>query len=217
MSSHGIRNTINIDDGRVLATSKEEVKIVGTFTYNTITKAGWSIEVSKSDKVTEVVTEESYLGFHLDTTKMLVSSPEMKLQKTETIVREILQRTHSPPKYLTKVLGTIISLEPSHGMLARISTRSGYCAEHTESEGWSGLLPLSAGIQRELLFFLNNFRKMNGNPMRSKLREIHLETILENPIVKTMSLPFHEKPDLTFVSDASDSKVYVYILYYMSI
>lgn len=214
LNAQGIRNTIYIDDGRLLAASESSAQVFGTIAYNTITQAGWAIETSKSDKITSAAREKNYLGFTLDTGKMQIWAPEAKLRKAESMIQEILQRSHIPPKHLAKILGIIISLEPSHGMVSRVATRSGYLAlaEHTSSLGWTGLVTLPSGLHREFQFFMENIRKLNGSPMRSKQREIRLEMIIKNPVAKTWSLPYHKKSDFTFVSDASDTKVFVYNL-----
>ena len=214
LNSKGIRNSIFIDDGRILVESKEEAEKVGTFVYNVITKAGWAIEESKSDKITEASREKKYLGFLLNTEKMEIKATESKLEKTRKATLEALGREETPVKHLAGVLGLIISLEPSHGMATRISTRSGYAiiAEHTEKFGWKGMVPLNSGVKRELHFFLEGLQSRNGAPIRTKRRDIRLEMILENPIAKTMSLPYHKSMEKIFVSDASDKKVFVYDL-----
>ena len=214
LNSKGIRNSIFIDDGRILAISKEEAERVGKIVYNVVTQAGWAIEASKSDKVTEAAREKKYLGFLLNTEKMEIKATGRKLEKTEKAIRETLEREEIPIKHLARVLGLIVSLEPSHGMATRISTRSGYAtvAEHTERQGWRGTVQLKNEVKRELKFFLDGLHTRNGSPIRAKMREVRLEMILENPIAKTTMLPYHKDMEKIFVSDASDKKVFVYDL-----
>lgn len=90
--------------------------------YNVITKAGWALKQIKSDKIEEADVEKKYLGFILNTSRMDVRAPEKKLQKTRDAILEILKRKETPVKHLARILIIIISLEPSHGMAARIST-----------------------------------------------------------------------------------------------
>ena len=214
LNSKGIRNSIFIDDGRILAEAEEEMKIAGIEAYNAITKAGWAIEEAKSDKVDNATFEKKYLGFILNTIRMDVKAPAKKLEKTGEAITELVQREVTPVKHLARVLGQIISLEPSHGMSTRVSTRSGYAilAEHVESFGWIGVIHLTEGVKRELVFFMEGIQNRNGSPMKSKMREIRLEMILKNPIARTKTLQYHEQMDRIFVSDASDKKVFVYDL-----
>ena len=214
LSAQGIRNSIYIDDGRILAKSAKEMTEKGAFAYETISKAGWAIEPKKSDKISNASTEKKYLGFLINTEDMEVKASKKKVAKTQAEIKQLLGRTQTPVKHLAKVLGIITSLEPSHGMSARISTRSGYSAlaEHTETFGWKGLIHLSEGMHREIKFFEEGINERNGSPIKSKLRQIRLEMILENPIAKKMTLDFHKQAGEIMVSDASDNKVYVYNL-----
>lgn len=214
LTSLGIRASIYIDDGRILARTVEEAQISGRRAYNAITRSGWAIEQVKSDKVSDASCEKKYLGFILNTTRMDVKAPTIKLEKIKSAILEVLKRNMMPARHLARVLGLIISLEPSHGMATRISTRSGYSllAAHTESLGWKGSLAVTDGIKRELNFFLSSLESRNGMPMKSKAREIRLEMILKNPIAKKFSLPFHHPMNEIFISDASDTKVFVYNL-----
>ena len=214
LSAQGIRNSIYIDDGRIVAESKEEVERQGIVTYNVITQAGWAIEEKKSDQITNASQEKKYLGFLLNSRKMDITATKGKLEKTKLAINETLRRERTPVKHLAGILGQINSLEPSHGMAARIATKSGYAAvaEHTEVFGWKGTVELTEGIVKELEFFLSRLEKGNGAPMKSKLRQIRLEMVIKNPIAKKMNLEFHEKAQEIFISDASEKKVYVYNL-----
>jgi len=49
MNELGIRNTVYIDDGRILATTESEIEKARKLAYEVVAKAGWVIEASKSD------------------------------------------------------------------------------------------------------------------------------------------------------------------------
>lgn len=214
LNEKGIRNSIYIDDGRILARSPEEAERHAVMVYNTITKAGWAIEESKSDKLAQAATSKTYLGVIIDTQFMVVKMGDEKLRKVEERINQVLQRTKTPVKQLASTLGLIVSMEPSHGMRARISTRSGYAAlgQHTDMFGWKGLVDVTEGIKNELRFFKEHMWTKNEGPIKSTLMETRLETIIENPIARKLTLSNHIPGNEVVVSDASDSKVFVYDL-----
>ncbi len=214
LNKEGIRNSIYIDDGRILSRNTEEAKRNAIRVYNTITKAGWTIEKAKSDGIEQSETQKVYLGMIIDTEEMLVKAPNFKLGKLEENISQMLSREMTPVKSLASILGQIIAIEHSHGMLSRISTRIGYAiiAKHTEKFGWKGLVQVSEDLKRELSFFKEHMYIKNGGPIKSSLTDIRLETIIRNPIARKLTLSNHVRGEEFYVSDASDSKVFVYNL-----
>lgn len=77
----GLRNTIYIDDGRVLVEEESEVEKARCLTFTTVARAGWSIEREKSDKIGESGKLKKYLGFLVDSESMMVFATEDKLKK----------------------------------------------------------------------------------------------------------------------------------------
>jgi hypothetical protein len=214
LNKKGVRNTIYIDDGRILADSKEQAKSDAMLAYSTITKAGWAIEKAKSDDPEDGNTSKSYLGFIIDSKAMTVTLPSLKLEKIKVDIKELLERQTVPVKHLAAILGRIIATEPSHGMLARVATRSGYAliAQHTETYGWRGQLALSESAKRELEFMANTMSQRNGCPIKSSLLEVKIESIIPNPVAMEQTIPNHVKGQRILVSDASDMKAFVYDL-----
>jgi len=164
LTSQGLRNTIYIDDGRILVEDENEVEKARCFTYNTIAKAGWSIERDKSDKKGEAGRLKKYLGFLIDSESMMVAATEDKLAKVEEKLNLVLGSNLVRIKDLAGLLGLIVSLEHSHDFLARVASRSGYIliAEHTQAFGWIGKTALTNETREELEFFKRNFKSGNG-------------------------------------------------------
>jgi hypothetical protein len=214
VASKGVRMSIFIDDGRVLATSPSEAEELRIFVYNVITKAGWAIAVDKSDGENQAATVKKYLGFKIDTGLMKVFSQDSKLKKIGDEILEALQRCSLSPKKLAAVLGKITSTEPSHAMLARITTRASYesLAAHVDQFGWKGEVYISPGMKEELAFYLSNMDKMNGAPVKTAATAVRLETILRNPVSTMVALPNHAPAELVLVSDSSDFKAFAYTL-----
>ncbi len=214
LNKNGIRNTIYIDDGRILGSSQEEIQRMAVFTYNTVTQAGWAVEPSKSDMPQAAAKSKKYLGFHIDSERLEVKAPDSKLKKLAILLKDFMEQDGVHVKHLAKILGNIIALEPSHGMLARVVTRSGYSAiaAHTEERGWQGVIKVTESMRREFQFLLDNLDSRNGSPIKSTLFEVKVESILDNPVTNHPVLQNHVRGDQIFVSDSSDFKTFVYEL-----
>jgi len=73
----GIRSSIYIDDGRILAKSKDEASVFLKEGYKVLEEAGWQLELEKSDNVNEGGAKvKKYLGFLIDTEQMKVHADE---------------------------------------------------------------------------------------------------------------------------------------------
>jgi len=210
----GLRNTIYIDDGRVLVEEESEVEKARCLTFTTVARAGWSIEREKSDKIGESGKLKKYLGFLVDSESMMVFATEDKLKKVEEKLAQVLGSKEVRIKDLAGLLGLITSLEHSHDFLARVATRSGYItiADHTQAFGWMGRVTLTNETKDELRFFSENLRNGNGALIKTAQLDIRVENILENPASVKGVLKNHKACEDIFVSDASDRKAVVYDL-----
>ncbi len=180
--STGIRSSIYIDDGRLLATSAAEAESFRRRAYDIIERAGWIIEKSKSDSMGSASREKTYLGFLIDTETMTVMKDKEKLKEILKTVKKVWCDKTVQVKDLASALGKMVALTPSHGNLARFCTRSGYVdiTEHVDKSGWKGTVRLSEGCLEELKFFMANADKENGFPIRSQLTAIRIDSILTN-------------------------------------
>ena len=140
MGTTMLRPTVYIDDGRIISASKDQAELDRAFVYDTLAKAGWIIENSKSDGALEASQIKQYLGFEIDTASMLVHYPQPKLSKLITATLMNVNIDTINVKGLARILGRIAALLPSHGPLARVWTRSGYAAfeSHVEANSWKG-------------------------------------------------------------------------------
>jgi hypothetical protein len=145
---------------------------------------------------------------------MTIAALESKLKEIKSMVDDLILREMTPVKHLAAVLGKVISLEPSHGMLVRITTRSGYAslAAYTEVQGWSGCVGITESVKKELSFLSKHLFSMNGTLIKSSLLEVRLESIIKDPVAKQLNIPNHERAEKIVVSDSSDWKAYVYDL-----
>jgi len=213
LNSLGIKNSTYIDDIRVVA-KKESIEAAREKVAEVVTNCGWAIEPSKSDGPGEGSTTKKYLGFIINSQDMIVSATSEKLEKVSNIIQKNLVKKATNIKELAKIAGLITSLEPSHEMLARITTRSSYCAiqEHTDTFGWSGLVPLNDIVKKELKFFQDHMFEYNGASIKNSLTEARLDTVIPAPISNTKTLHNVQNEAQIFVSDASETKAFVYEL-----
>ena len=216
-TKRGIRFSIYIDDGRILAPTKEEAVKAMNLVYNVVAKAGWVLELDKSDKEDDISKVKEYLGFIINTESMRVFATEAKLAKMRELLEETLTCESISVKTLARVLGKLVSLKPSHGSSVLICSKSSYaCLEKAvENSGWrsKNILSLSEESRRELKFFLDNLTFLNGHLIQSELNAIRVDSLLRNPVAKTETIPFFEGPiDGIMVSDASEKKIFVYNL-----
>lgn len=212
LNGQGIRSSIFIDDGRILAQSAEAAERARQLVYDVVTKAGWAIAYQKSDGPGQASQRKRYLGFEIDTKVMNVYAPKQKLEELEQQLGVLLASPVVRIKKLASLLGKIVAMESSHAALARISTRSGFeiLATHTETFGWRGQAVVTSEMRQELEFFLKFIRKGNGAPIRTKQTSIRLETILPNPVAVAHDIPNHTAGSQILVSDASGFKAYAY-------
>jgi hypothetical protein len=140
-----VKLSIYIDDGRVVSPTFEKATRDLKITYDTLHAAGWTLESNKSDSVKDINCVKNYLGFTIDTIQMRVSKdPDALGALCDWILPQLSLET-LPVKQLSKILGKIVALIPSHGPLALVCTRSGYCVveDHVEKNGWSGSVTLT--------------------------------------------------------------------------
>ena len=60
----GIRHSIYLDDGRIVAETKCKAEDQRTFVYKVLKSSGWILEVEKSDKDGDANQSKEYLGFY---------------------------------------------------------------------------------------------------------------------------------------------------------
>ncbi len=214
LTEKDVRMTIYIDDGRILAESQEKIEQARVETYNILTRAGWSIAKHKSDGQNEGAKTKKYLGFKIDTKQMKISVEEEKLNKLAIQIDGAIRNQFISIKELASIVGKITALEPSHGMMSRISTRSSYdtIGFHTEQVGWKGYAPMTQYMRDELAFFKEHIHESNGTLIKSTLTQVRVDTILKNPVAMKEFIPNHERADTILVSDSSEIKAFAYNL-----
>jgi len=140
---------------------------------------------------------------------MTLHLPPRKITKVKDLIESCINSTYVKAKFLAKVLGNVVACSLSHGPIARVCTRSGYCdLAVTEEQGWNITLSVSRYTVDELRFFLHALELMNGMPIQSNLTDVRVDTFFPSPISKK---DFEAQPrhpiNASMASDASNFKV----------
>lgn len=218
IAQKGIKHTIYLDDGRVIASSKfkaqEHYKIVREILKN----AGWFIAEEKSDSLDSISQVKNYLGFSIDSEKMRVFLQPDKEQSLREIVTSLIQAEGKQvkAKFLAKVLGKMISSAPALGQMPLIFARLGYFAleQAVDLKGWSTQVQISRELTNSLKKFLDAIDFFNGYPILHSSTTISLISLLGPPdhFFTSSFAPMHtpDLPQEIFASDASNIAVCSY-------
>lgn len=181
----GIRHSIYLDDGRIVAETKCKAEDQRTFVYKVLKSSGWILEVEKSDKDGDANQSKEYLGFIIDTASMTVRLQEAKKQRILQQVSETISHGSKsfPAKELAGTIGKIVATEPALGPIVVIAARASYAVleEATQRRGWNSSLVMSKEAQDGLQFFVDNCSEFDNSPIRSAATEISVLSIIGPP------------------------------------
>jgi len=126
-------------------------------------------------------TCKKYLGFLLDTERMVIFLPNEKIEKVRKLFSSLLPMHKANAKELAKVLGNIAVCLPSHGPFSRVCTRSGYLdLVITETKGWKIDILVSSNMKKELL--LDCVTSMNGMPIQNKFTDVRVDFFISQKL-----------------------------------
>ena len=180
----GIRNTIFIDDGRVLAITAEEAEKARKLAYQTLEKAGWTLESQKSDKEGEASKIKEYLGFVINTASMTVQLKEDRRADIKQQVLTLVQGTRPiHVKELAKALGKMVATEPALGPMPLMAGRAAYIQldKIVEEQGWNCNLILNTEARAGLKFFAEKMSIFDNTVIRTQSNEISVLSIIGPP------------------------------------
>ena len=189
LRSNGIRLHIFIDDQRIFSVSYAQCEKDTLFARQALAKAGWTINTKKSSG--DPKQSLTFLGLVSDSVSMKYFVPEEKIVDICDLISEVINaKKHKVYiKKLAKVLGKIQFCQKAMGPCVRLLCRSSYHLI-SKAKSWNCMIVLSEAAIKELSFLADNFRNLNGNPLRPSLSQTCL--------------------DISFGSDASDIGFCVY-------
>jgi len=207
----GVRHTIYLDDGRIVAETKVKAEEQRVLVYGVLEKAGWFIEIEKSDKKGDADRSKEYLGFIVDTITMSVRLNEIKKRHILQQVTATIEYGSNPiaAKELAGTLGKIVATEPALGPVVIMASRAAYLDLNAAvaRRGWGTKLSMSKEALEGLRFFAENCSKFDNSPIRSAATEISVLSIIGPPdsFMKTSFVANHIRTveEKIWASDAS--------------
>jgi hypothetical protein len=210
----GIKISIFVDDGRISASSKEECSEKFEFALTVLQLCGWNIQWKKTS--TEAVQSLLHLGFVTDSVQLRYFLPVEKEKIVMQMLRQTIEQACQGKKVaaleMAKLLGKLNSMRRSHGPGLGVLTRT---CQHllgasVEEAGWQTEVQLTYEAVRELTMLVDCLESLNGQHIfstdaRSKIFELS-ETDRLTQLIRTTD----EQLQNLFVSDASDSHVFIY-------
>ena len=166
---YGCDLSVYIDDGIVIEITAIKCLISTYFCLHLLLLSGWSIKMAKC--VLQPCNYITYLGFELNSIKMNISLPLLKVLKTELLIDNVLNahafQTPIPVRHLAQLLGTLAHAIHSHGSFVRLVSRNsnhnvGRCVSDFD---WDASLVVSDDMARELTLCKTYFKTFNGQPL----------------------------------------------------
>ncbi len=126
LHKHGIKFSIYIDDGRVLAATPQLCSEQMQFTLLVLQLAGWKVQWKKT---TLIPTERLlHLGFITDSVQMTYSVTPEKWEAVRLSLAGLIELARTnlsvPVKDIASVLGKVGALHRFHGSIVRVLSRS---------------------------------------------------------------------------------------------
>ena len=185
LGQKGIRHTIFIDDGRVLAQSKQELDKHFEIVRQVVMNAGWIMEESKTDGRDGVSQIKEYLGFIIDTQQMSVKLTNKKKAELSRSLEEVMSARNRfvPTRFLASVIGKAIASEPATGPLVQVMLRRAYgqLEEHVQKEGWKTTIKVSEEIAEDFTELQQRVRDSEGYPIRTEATNVSVVSIIGEP------------------------------------
>ena len=155
----GIRCTMYLDDGIFGEKEYKQCKKHSYIVQNDLNKAGLTVNRKKSNF--KPSKSGKWLGFEINTTKMIFSVPSEKINKLLVQIKRLLIQELVNAKQISKIAGHLISMTLAIGPLTRLFTRQMYRFIESRSS-WYEFTVLDYLLKEELTFWERNLEKNNG-------------------------------------------------------
>ena len=157
--SQGLRAILYLDDGIVAVSGKDAARQASYKVRQDLRDAGL---VEHIDKCNWVPTQQiTWLGFSLDLDKGQVFVPTEKVERLKSQLGQVQDASTLKARDLASIIGKLISMSLAIGPVARLMTRSLYTVLNSR-HFWCQSLHLTPEARQEILFWLTNLDKVNG-------------------------------------------------------
>ena len=155
----GMRCTMYLDDGICSAVTYGMASFHSGIIRNDLRNAGFTINHKKS--MFEPSQLGKWLGFEIDTTKMMFFVPVEKINALDNLINLVINLEFTNAKTVARIAGRLISMSDGIGPLTRLFTRQMY-RFIDERKGWYENRPVDNSLLSEFLFWNKNLRTLNG-------------------------------------------------------
>ena len=169
--SLGIKSILYLDDGIVGDKSFLSTVRIRNIVLKDLFLSGLTVNFKKSHLIP--TTSCKWLGFIVDTRKMMFFIPKEKVEELLLNIQNTLTSGYCSARQIAKITGHIVSMSIAIGPLTKLFTKQMH--KFIESRySWDALRLRSHDITVELLFWKSNLQKCNGlqikhNPMITKI------------------------------------------------
>ena len=188
----GIRAFIHVDDGLGLVRGRDRAVSASLRVRKDLEKYGLLASEEKSEWGAR--TSIVWTGFLWDTRRFKLFVPEEKLERVEVMLEDLLKDRKESVRIrrLARVAGMIGSFSLAMGNVARFHTRGmlTQVAMVSGKAGWESSCKMDERVIREIRFWKENIRELNGWRMRN------LEEVV-----------YCKKGSVSMFSDASEIQV----------
>jgi hypothetical protein len=166
LHSLGIRISLYVDDGRIVAKLKGEAEEQLQFALFIMQAAGWNIQWEKTGA--EASQQLKHLGFITDTVQMKYLYPKEKEAVVEGMLEQFIGWGRAgvavPARGWASLFGRLQDMHRSHGGIVNVMSRAGQhmLGRAVEQEGWGAEVQCTADCLRELLFLRQHLASYNG-------------------------------------------------------
>ena len=170
LAGEGIRISIYIDDGWILAMLRELAAQYLRRTMEVLASAGFVVSKEKSDTVDDIAQVKKHLGFLVDSTSMTISATTDKLDDIANLVRQTLSAPSYPARSVAKMTGKLVALRPALGPVVFVLCRlaQSELSAFTDSHAWSAKMSLSPEASSALLMLASSLHAFNQFPIRNE-------------------------------------------------
>ena len=155
----GFRILFYLDDGFNIAPDQTSCGSSTKIVTECLESAGFVINYEKSELEPKQIGE--WLGFEIDTRKMTFSVPQKKIEKLRQRLTNTWTNGFASSRQLSKITGTLTSMERSLGPLVSLMTRCTNLDIASRIE-LDTVFSISEDCRNELRFWLENIIPSNG-------------------------------------------------------
>ena len=157
--AEGIKCAMYLDDGIGGSSTAYNTASICEKMLRDVSAAGLTINHEKSNLLP--TRQGSWLGFIIDTEKMMFFIPSEKIKALLTKIKSTLRFEYSTARNIAKIAGYIVSMSIAIGPLTRLFTKQMHVFIESRFS-WDGLRIIPFEVKTELLFWQNNLKQANG-------------------------------------------------------